>query len=84
MNRIQEGDHKTDTMKVFGIILPSLPLILLRSAGALLRFKRSAKKAGSTFQKELLHQGIDESTASELTKMYLETSNIKNYIGLFR
>ena len=70
--------------RMFGAFLPYLPSLMLRLGGSFLRLKRDAKKAGRTFQKELLRQGIDEETATELTKMYLEPSNIKNYIGLFR
>ena len=63
--------------RMFGAFLPDLPSLRLRLGGSFLRLKRDAKKAGRTFQKELLRQGIDEETATELTKMYLEPSNIK-------
>ena len=47
----------------------------------LLRLKLDAKKGGKTFHKELLHQGIDETTAAQLTEIYLQPSNIKQYMG---
>lgn len=81
MTEKKEGN--ANTIRLFGMILPSLPLLLLRSGGALLRFKRDAKKGGKAFHKELLRQGINEATAAELTRMYLEPSNIKNYMGFF-
>ena len=70
--------------RVFGALLPYLPSLMLRLGGSFLRLKRDAKKAGRTFEKELLRQGIDEGTAAELTEIYLEPSSIKQYMGLFR
>jgi len=80
----KKEDKHADTIKVFGMILTSLPILLLRSGGAFLCFKRDAKKAGRMFQKELLRQGIDETTASQLTEIYLQPSTIKQYMGFFR
>ncbi len=70
--------------RIFGALLPYLPSLILRLGGSLLRLKRDAKKAGLTFQKELLRQGIDEVTAAELTEIYLEPSSIKQYMSFFR
>lgn len=62
--------------KLFGMILLSLPSLLFKSGGAFLRFKREAKKGGQIFQRELVKQGIDKSTADELTEVYMGGSNI--------
>ena len=79
-----EGQGSAGGFRMFGALLPYLPSLMLRFGGSFLRLKRDAKKAGRTFQKELLRQGIDEGTAAELTEIYLEPSSIKQYMGLFR
>ena len=79
-----EDQGSAGGFRVLGALLPYLPSLMLRLGGSFLRLKRDAKKAGRTFQKELLRQGIDEGTAAELTEIYLEPSSIKQYIGLFR
>ncbi len=61
---------------LFGMILPLLPNLLLKSGWAFLRFKMDAKRGGSIFQKELMNQGLDKTTAAELTEIYLEGSNL--------
>jgi len=67
-------------LKLFGLLLPSLPYLTLRFGGTFLRFKRDAKKAGKIFRKELIKQGVDKQVASELTGIYIEGSNISNII----
>ncbi|MCK5031738.1 MAG: hypothetical protein KAR64_09750 [Thermoplasmatales archaeon] len=62
--------------ELFGMILPLLPNLLLKSGWAFLRFKMDAKRGGSIFQKELMNQGLDKTTAAELTEIYLEGSNL--------
>ena len=79
-----EGRGSAGGFRVFGALLPYLPSLMLRLGGSFLRLKRDAKKAGRTFQNELVYQGIDEKTATKLTEMYLEPSNIKQYMSLFR
>ncbi len=79
-----EDQGSAGGFRVLGALLPYLPSLMLRLGGSFLRLKRDAKKAGRTFQKELLRQGIDEGTAAELTEIYLESSSIKQYMGLFR
>lgn len=79
-----EDQGSAGGFRVLGVLLPYLPSLMLRLGGSFLRLKRDAKKAGRTFQKELLRQGIDEGTAAELTEIYLEPSSIKQYMGLFR
>ena len=71
-------------IKVFGILLPSLPSLMFRFGGIFLRFKRDAKKAGKVFKKELINQGIDKHTATELTEIYMEGSDISRLIQGFR
>jgi hypothetical protein len=62
--------------ELFGMILPLLPNLLLKSGWAFLRFKMDAKRGGNIFQKELMNQGLDKITAAELTEIYLEGSNL--------
>jgi hypothetical protein len=71
-------------IKLFGMMLPSIPKLTLRLTANFLRFKRNANKAGKVFKKELLNQGIDNKTASELTDIYLEGSHIHKYIQNFQ
>jgi len=71
-------------MKIFGVLLPSLPKLLFKFSITFLRFKRGAKKAGRVFRKELIKQGLDKHTASELTGLYMKGSEIKNFIQNFR
>jgi len=67
-----------------GLFLPFLPKLLFTLGVMFLRFKRRAKKAGKVFQKELMRQGIDKHTASELTAMYLKGSELRSFIKSFR
>ena len=83
MVKYTEDRGSAGGFRVFGALLPYLPSLMLRLGGSFLRLKRDAKKAGRIFQKELVHQGIDEGTAVELTEIYLEPSSIKQYMGLF-
>ena len=84
MTKEVEDQEKVNGFRIFGMILPSLPSLMFKLSGVFLRFKREAKKGGRTFQKELINQGIDEATATQLTEIYLESSNISNYVNLFR
>ena len=80
----QEQVQKENEFHVVGALLPLLPSLMVRLGGVLLRFKRDAKKAGRLFKKELLRQHIDEDTAEQLTSMYLESSDLFQYIRYFR
>ena len=71
-------------LKIFGIILPSLPMLMLRMGGPYLRFKRAAKKGAKIFEKELIKQGIDKNAASELSQHYLAGSDLIGSITSFR
>jgi|GEM_PF-1378032 len=66
-------------VKMFGMIAPYLPGLLLRSGTAWLSFKRQANKGGREFKKELLRQGIEKESADLLTRQYLESSMLIKY-----
>ena len=66
--------------KLFGIMLPRLPGLMFRLGGTFIRFKGQASKAKKVFKKELINQGIDKDTAEELTRVYMQGSNIRNYM----
>ena len=74
----EERDRRP--IKLFGILLPSLPSLMFRFGGLFLRFKRDAKKAGKVFRKELIDQGLDKQTATELTDIYMEGSDLSKLI----
>jgi len=76
MNIKNDEMRNTDPIKWMGMILSLTPSLLLKSGGAFLRFKRKAKKGGKVFKKELVNQGFDKKTASELTDIYLSGSNL--------
>jgi hypothetical protein len=76
MSRKKEIKREAHPLKYLGMMLPALPPLMFRLTGTFLRFKRDAKKAGKVFKKELIKQGFDKKTASELTEKYLETSNL--------
>jgi len=80
----QENAEGYRPMKIFGMMLPSMPKLTIRLAGTFLRFKSNANKAGKVFKKELISQGIDKKTANDLTEIYLDGSHIKHYIQNFR
>ena len=77
-------EREAGPMKIFGIILPSLPTLMFKFGKIFLRFKRDAKKAGKVFKKELIKQGLDKETASDLTEIYMKGSEIKNFLQTFR
>ena len=66
--------------KYIGMMLPVLPSLMFKLTGTFLRFKRDAKKAGKVFKKELLKQGFNKKTATELTEKYLEGSDLSKLI----
>jgi len=70
--------------KVVGLFLPFLPKLFFTLVVMFLRFERRAKKAGKVFRKELMKQGLDKHTASELTAMYLKGSELRSFIQNFR
>lgn len=87
MEKDSEKQKKVKGFRIVGMVipsLPSLPSILVNLGGSFLRLKRRAKKGGHTFQKELLKQGINAATATELTEVYLQSSNVRNYLRYLR
>jgi len=76
MNKKVEETRKSNSSELFGAILPFLPTLLLKSGWAFLRFKMEAKRGGDIFQKELMNQGLDKTTATRITEIYLEGSNV--------
>ena len=76
MSRKEEEMRNVDLIKWFGMIISFIPSLLVKSGGAFLRFKRQAKKGGRVFKKELINQGFDRKTASELTEVYLKGSHL--------
>lgn len=80
MNENIKDEREVNPIKLFGIMLPSMPSLLFRLSGTFLRFKSKANKAGKVFRKELIKQGIDKKTATELTSIYMQSSQIRKYI----
>ena len=83
MSEKTKGDWEVNPIKLFGMMLPSAPSLMVRLSGTFLRFKREANKAGKVFRNELIKQGIDKETAIKLTLIYMESSHIRNYIQGF-
>ena len=77
---VKYGVEEVRFIKLFGMMIPSLPSLMFRLTGTFIRFKSDANKAGKIFKKELIKQGIDKETAAELTGIYMESSHIKKYI----
>ena len=77
---VKDGREEVRFIKLFGMMIPSLPSLMFRLTGTFIRFKSDANKAGKIFKKELIKQGIDKETAAELTGIYMESSHIKKYI----
>ena len=83
MDKKNEEKGPAEGFRMFQYILPHLPSLMLRLTGSFLKLKRKAKKGGKEFHKELIKQGIDETTAMQLTEIYLKPSNIKQYFNIF-
>jgi len=84
VNMSKETEIKYDSpIKFFGLILPRLPGLIFRFGGTFIRFKGQANKAGRIFKKELINQGFDKKTATDLTDIYLEGSNLIKYMQNF-
>ena len=80
MTKKAEKNEDTNPVQVFGMLLSSFPSLMFKFGGAFLRFKIQAKKAGKIFQEELIRQGLDKTTASELTEVYLDGSHLFDYV----
>jgi hypothetical protein len=81
MTKKSDENSDNNPVKIFGVMLSSMPSLMLRLAGTYLRFRREAQKAGKIFKKELIKQGIDKNMAEELTKNYVEGSKITNFFS---
>ena len=77
-------NNNDNTLKIMGFIIPKIPGLAIRLSGTLIRFKSQANKAGKVFEKELISQGLDKKTAEDLKSIYLEGSQIRNYINIMR
>ena len=77
---VKYGGEEVRFIKLFGMMIPSLPSLMFRLTGTFIRFKSDANKAGKIFKKELIKQGIDKETADELTEIYMKSSHIRKYI----
>jgi hypothetical protein len=76
----KDGRKEVNPIKIFGMMIPLIPSLMFRLTAIFIRFKSDANKAGKIFKKELIKQGIDKETASELTGRYMESSHIRRYI----
>jgi len=83
MSKHNNGQGDNCPVKLFSMMILSLPSLLFRLAGTLIRLKSSANNAGKIFHSELMNQGIDEQIADELTAEYLESSHIREYLKGF-
>jgi len=70
--------------KMLGFLIPIIPSLILRFCGEFIRFKSKANRAGRIFQEELVRQGLDKITATQLTSFYLEGSNPFNLLRSLR
>jgi hypothetical protein len=80
----RERNQQGDLPRLFGVILPSLPSLLLRCGGSFLRFKRDVKKGAQVFERELVNQGVDREIAAGLTTVYVEGGELLKYLQLLR
>ena len=77
---IKDGREEVCPIKIFGMMIPTMPSLMFRLTGTFIRFKSDANKAEKVFKKELIKQGIDKDIADELTGIYMESSHIRKYI----
>jgi len=80
MTKDTDKEEEISNIRIFGMVISSLPSLMFRLAGTFLKFKRDAKKGGHIFQKELIARGLDAETAAKLTGIYLESSNLMQYM----
>ncbi len=80
MSENADREGETSNIRIFGMVISSLPSLMFRLAGTFLKFKRDVKKGGHIFQEELIAQGLDAEMAAKLTEIYLESSNLVQYI----
>ena len=83
MIKKSKENEDNNPVKVFSMVLSSMPSLMFRLGGTYLRFRKDAQKAGKIFKNELIKQGIDKNIAEELSKIYTEGSNIKHFFQNF-
>ena len=66
-------------MKVIGTLLISFPILTLKFIKIYLSYKIRCKKAGKIFKKELLRQGLNKKTASQLTENFAQTISFREF-----
>ena len=76
MQKSSRTRHTDNPLKLFGVIVPYLPILLLRSGAAWLSFRGKAQKGAKIFQQELVRQGIDKETAMMFTQSYAQGNNL--------
>lgn len=76
MKKNKQQTSTNDPVKYVAFIMSQMPMLIIRSGGAWLSFKRQAKKGSRTFHKELIEQGLDKQTAKMFTEQYIEGSNL--------
>ena len=79
MTKDSKKESEVRPIKMFGIILPSLPSLTIKLGATFLRFKKNAQRAEKVFRKELIKQGLDKETANSLTEQYMEGSKIQKF-----
>ena len=84
MTKGNNNEMDNNPVKIFGMMLPSLPKILFRFGGLFLRFKSKANKGGKVFQKELIQQGLNKETAEKLKEIYVENADLIKLIQTLR
>ena len=85
MNMTKKSEENSDEnpVKIFGMMLSSMPSLMFRLGKTFLRFRKEALKAEKIFKKELINQGIDKNIAEELSKTYSEGRKISNIFQKF-
>ena len=68
-------NSERDLPKIIGSLILTFPSLIFRFGVEAFRFKSKAHKAGRIFRRKLVEQGLDRSTAAQLTSFYLEGSD---------
>jgi len=83
MTEKSKENEDRNPVKLFSMVLSSVPSLVFRLGGTFLRFRKDAQRAGKIFKKELIKQGIDKNTAEEFSKIYTQGSSIKHFFHNF-
>ncbi len=81
MNMTKKSEENSDRnpVKLFGMMLSTMPSLMFRLGKTFLMFRKEALKAEKIFKKELIKQGIDKNIAEELSRIYIEGSKISTF-----